>query len=164
MMRVNENGGTLLGEACTYENLNVIRYAIDEKNAVYDGNELLDIAVSHGHLDIVKYLVEEKGVDVNFVDKNGWSLLLHGTEQWRTEVVKYLLEKGANVNSTTKDGTTALHIAASQHNCEIIEYLILKGADINVNDGNIPLHLAAQDDIFQNQEDKIDVMLQLTQM
>ncbi|WP_375603618.1 ankyrin repeat domain-containing protein [Wolbachia endosymbiont of Anurida maritima] len=106
MAPINEYGSTLFGQAVVGGDLDTIKYLMSRKDVTYDGNDLLEIAILNGHLDVVKYLVEEKGVDVNFVEKNGWTPLLDAVERDNVEVVEYLIEKGAYVNATTEDGTT----------------------------------------------------------
>ena len=74
-----------------------------------------------------------------------------------------MLEKKANINATTKDGSTVLHIAAHCCEFEIVKYLIEMGVDFNVKDseGNTPLHLAVQDEVFRSKEQRLNVVKHL---
>lgn len=55
---------------------------------------------------------------------------------------------------------TVLHMASQHCFLEIVECLTTNGAEVNVmdNNGNTPLHLAAQDDEYQNRDQKLDVV------
>ena len=57
-------------------------------------------------------LLLEKGADVNAKGNDGFTALMVGSLQGRTEIVKILLEKGADVNEKGNDGFTALMIAS----------------------------------------------------
>ena len=47
-------------------------------------------------------LLLERGADVNKVDENGWTALMHAAEEGHVETVTLLLERGADVNAAVK--------------------------------------------------------------
>jgi len=70
-------------------------------------------------LETVKYLVEESHVDVNAVDKDGYSAIFGAAYRGDNEVVKYLVEKGAKLDHRNNKGwsvtdmTTAPNVRSS---------------------------------------------------
>jgi ankyrin repeat protein len=70
-------------------------------------------------LDAVKYLVEEAKVDVNTVDKDGYTAIFGAAYRGDNEMVKYLVDKGARLDLRNNKGwsvtdmTTAPNVRSS---------------------------------------------------
>ncbi|TDX51126.1 ankyrin repeat protein [Orenia marismortui] len=59
------------------------------------------------YLEVIKLLLKA-GADVNSVDENGVTILMHASAVGNLDVVKMLIKNGANVNARAKNGLTAL--------------------------------------------------------
>lgn len=100
--------------------------------------------------NFVKFL--DYGYDVNHIDSEGLTLLMH-CARWDWEWgVRTLLERGADPSIRDKDGETALfYVCGLPYVCydEIIDALLEYGADINAtdNDGNTALLRIAHEEI-----------------
>ena len=72
----------------------------------------LGLAYLKGHLGCADLLLKLSGVDVNFRDENGATLLLKTCELNMSvdtmEQLKYLIKKGADVLAQTIDGQNAV--------------------------------------------------------
>jgi hypothetical protein len=108
----------------------------------------------------VDKLLLEQGIDVNYVDDDGQTLLMscvrtplvscvRGQTKHRVARLKQLLEHGANVHLVDDEGMTALHhlIAhsdGSHFDIKAFEMLVQYGSSLNKNliDGSTVLHLA----------------------
>jgi ankyrin repeat protein len=73
-----------------------------------------------------------EGANINEVDKNGATPLMHAIWNGQTETAKALVSMGADVNVKDSQNSTALLYAASHGYYELTEILIKKGADINI--------------------------------
>ena len=86
---------------------------------------------------------DERLRDVNAMDENGWTLLLHactgpyfdqesysGDDEAYVDLVRYLITQGANVRHVAdEDGSTAMSVACSRGVCaEIVAELLSAGA------------------------------------
>lgn len=73
-------------------------------------------------------------------------------------MIHYLLSKGANITSQNEQGLTALHVASQIGWIEGVEELIrLQAAMIPDRNGNLPTHIAAQ----QNNREMIQLFARL---
>lgn len=93
----------------------------------YGGNALIP-ACEKGYLSTVRKLLEETTVDVNLVNRLGWTALLEtiiGSDGGETqqEIVKLLLQHGADKNIADKDGVTPMEHANKMEYLEIMEVL-----------------------------------------
>ena len=96
----------------------------------------------------------ESGIDVNFIDKDGFSSLHHATIMGDSEIMSFLVKKGADVNCKSRSGYTPLlwGLCANilerdiQKHLDALEFLIKHGADINAttNDGKSSLIVALE--------------------
>ena len=76
-----------------------------------------------------------KGKDINAIDKDGKTILMHASIEGKTEVARFLIENGANVNTGGKKfGLSALGWVASKGHSEIVELLVDNQADVNAED------------------------------
>lgn len=72
----------------------------------------------------------EAGVDVDFVDDDGWSALFHACGEGHLHVVEWLTEDcGANVELKDPDGCTPLWVASFNNRRNVVQHLLLIGAD-----------------------------------
>ncbi len=89
-------------------------------------------ASERGHVEVVRYLLEESDVDVDHVNRLGWTALLEaiilsdGGPAHR-EIVRMLLEAGADPDLADGDGVTPLAHARSRGFDEIVA--LLEAAD-----------------------------------
>lgn len=85
------------------------------------------------------------GIDINLLDENGNSALMHQITQRRFEVVDKLIENNADINLYNYSGS-ALHRACIAKNIELVKKFI--SMDVNLScidgEGNTALHIAAR--------------------
>lgn len=100
--------------------------------------------------------------DINFQDKNGYTILALAVIYNEFVLVKYLIDAGVNLNIQTRDinepGLTPLmHATIKSSRFNIAKLLIECGADINLQDdyGNTALHYA----ISYNREKIVKLLL-----
>ncbi|KQK18810.1 ankyrin repeat domain-containing protein EMB506, chloroplastic [Brachypodium distachyon] len=130
-----------------------------EEQAILDQNETPDIAeISspkwhplHTYALALQIPLMDKlldsGVDINLVDKDGFTPLHKAIIGKKEAVISHLLRKGANPHVRDRDGATPLHYAVQVGALQTVKLLINKyTVDVNVADvdGWTPLHLAIQ--------------------
>ncbi|KAK6928229.1 Ankyrin repeat [Dillenia turbinata] len=88
----------------------------------------------------------EHGVDINSVDKDGFTALHTAIIGKKEAVISHLLRKGANPHIRDQDGATPLHYAVQVGAVQTVKLLIKYKVDINAEDdeGWTPLHIAVQ--------------------
>ncbi len=91
------------------------------------------------------------GANVNAIDDEGETALMHAALNGHLDVVRALLEKDAEVNTKSDKDLTALILAATGKSVEIVKVLLNKGADVNAKQvqGFTALHLAVQHGNFE---------------
>lgn len=97
----------------------------------YGGTALIP-AAEKGHIENVRTLLKA-GVDVNHINKLGWTALLEAIiltngGKKHIEIVKLLIQNGANVNLPDKDGVTPLQHARKKRFKEMEKLLEKAGA------------------------------------
>nr|WP_145415108.1 ankyrin repeat domain-containing protein [Paenibacillus xylanexedens] len=98
----------------------------------YGGTALIP-ASEHGYVDVVRELLTNTKVDVNHVNKLGWTALLEaiilndGNER-QQETIELLIHHGADVNLADGDGVTPLRHARAKDFKEIEAILLQAGA------------------------------------
>lgn len=96
----------------------------------YGGTALIP-AAHHGHVEVVRELVSTSDVDVNHVNKPGWTALLEavilgdGGERYQ-RIVRILLDHGADPRIADRDGVDPLAHAERRRYREIAA--IIRGA------------------------------------
>lgn len=112
---------TPLDSAIRLGHVNMVKLLINSGADL--GIESLGTAVGWENAEIIKIILEN-GADVNYVNKDG-NTMLHHAVHWSNnkEIVQILLEHGAEVNAKNNDGLTPLHYA--QYNLNHKEMIVL---------------------------------------
>ena len=97
------------------------------------GGTALIPASERGHVEVVRYLLAESDVDVDHVNRLGWTALLEAIVlgdggRGHQEVVDLLLEAGADPDLADKDGVRPLTLARDRGQTEIARALEAAGA------------------------------------
>src|SRR5437870_8575858 len=105
------------------------------------GSPDLLVATRNGDHAQVRKLIET-GADVNTVDKDGTTALMHSVIESDVKMMKLLIDKGANVNAKNSLDSTALMYAAT--NLAKTRVLLDAGADVKVKGkrGATPMNVA----------------------
>jgi ankyrin repeat protein len=98
----------------------------------YGGIALIP-ASERGHVETVRYLLSETDVDVDHVNKLGWTALLEAIllsdgGPRHQEIVRLLIEAGADTDLADKDGVKPLSHARARGQREIAAILEAEGA------------------------------------
>ncbi|XP_065880110.1 ankyrin repeat domain-containing protein EMB506, chloroplastic [Euphorbia lathyris] len=126
--------------------------AILQQNATYNMGKLstdkwkpLQTLALSGQIRFMDTLLEE-GLDIDSVDKDGFTALHKAIMGRKDSVITHLLRKGASPHITDRDGASPLHHAVQVGALQIVKLLIKCKADVNVadNEGWTPLHVALQ--------------------
>lgn len=97
------------------------------------GGTALIPASEHGYVENVRVILEHTDVDVNLINKPGWTALLEaiyygdGGPRYQ-ETLKLLIEHGADVNIADAKGVTPLQHAQSRGFQKVSQILIAAGA------------------------------------
>ncbi|KAI9043325.1 uncharacterized protein KD926_003855 [Aspergillus affinis] len=97
-----------------------------------------------GRLDSIPFFIE-KGLDLEFQNDQGRTVLHAAVQHGQFEFVQTLLRFGAKVDATDYRNKTVLHIAAENgYTMDIFSCLVKAGANVNAVDcdGNTPFHEA----------------------
>ncbi len=86
-----------------------------------------------GNLDRVEGWIQ-KGADINCVNFNGETALMHAAMGGNFAIVQLLITKGADVNHGDRDRKNALMIAMGYGEETIARFLIEHGANVNIGD------------------------------
>jgi ankyrin repeat protein len=99
-------------------------------------------AAKNGNLRLVKELLAE-GVDVNYQNFNGETILHIAASRGHFAMVQYLLRKGANVNAVTGKNWQPIHHAMRFEHAQIANYLLANNASLSTktSDGLTALEL-----------------------
>lgn len=79
-------------------------------------------AANDGNLASVQYHIEQ-GVDIESVNKDGYTALFVAARDGRLDIVEYLVEQGANINHRDRWGRTVSNIAERRRRLAVVEYL-----------------------------------------
>jgi ankyrin repeat protein len=98
----------------------------------YGGIALIP-ASERGHVETVRYLLQESDVDVDHVNRLGWTALLEAIllsdgGPRHQEIVRLLIENGADVDLADGDGVRPLAHARTRGQTEIAALLVEAGA------------------------------------
>ncbi|MEO5964387.1 MAG: ankyrin repeat domain-containing protein, partial [Candidatus Limnocylindrales bacterium] len=97
------------------------------------GGVALIPASERGHVEVVRYLLAESDVDVDHVNRLGWTALLEAIVlsdggPAHQEIVGLLIEHGADVDLADGNGVTPLSHARTRGYAEIVRLLEAEGA------------------------------------
>ncbi len=144
-LQTNNQNTNCLMYACAYNNLNIIKYLIDDikintMQTNDDGVSCLAYAcLTNPNLDIIIYLIEYQNLNPGDTDNMGSNCLMFACLQNdNINVIKYLIEQKIDVNEVNEDELNCLMFACiSNSNIEIIKYLINEQKmDINKQNSN----------------------------
>jgi len=98
----------------------------------YGGTALIP-ASERGHVDVVRYLLEQTDVDIDHVNRLGWTALLEAIvlgngDASHQEVVRLLIDHGADLDIADKEGVRPLAHARARSQAEIVAMLEAAGA------------------------------------
>jgi ankyrin repeat protein len=124
-------GKTLLHAACWSDNMELIRYLVEEKHLNTnaqdnDGLTPLVECIQQGKVETFEYLMKQttNSVDTKLVDKSGNNVMHYAAGKGSLSVLKELVDKGVNYNLQNHDGQTPMDFASKHGNVEAIKYLI----------------------------------------
>lgn len=116
-------------------------------NAPLDnGIPVIEHAWRRGNMRQVKALVNVPGIQLDYPDEQGETLLHKAAGAGDTEFCVTLIDKGADPNKADEFGNTPLHHAAFTGQLDAIQVLVEKGANPNQadQDGRSPLNQSAR--------------------
>lgn len=87
----------------------------------------LHCVIKSKHPHLVDYFIK-KGCDINYADKNGFTLLHHAAYKDNLEMIKELVFNGITIDAQDTSGHSPLFIAMRVRALKAIPYLILLGA------------------------------------
>ena len=146
--RQQQVGNTMLSIAARSNQVNLVRYLLEECGAEVDQRDTSEVApvtplwlaVERRHLDAVCLLLQH-GADVNAKGECDSPIVLLGAQNINLKIVEILISNGADINAADEWGYTPLH--AAMWNMDLMRLLLESGADMEAKDhnGNTILHL-----------------------
>ncbi|ODB94695.1 hypothetical protein A3197_18265 [Candidatus Thiodiazotropha endoloripes] len=108
--------------------------ALVEKNILHLKKEAID-QIKECNADKISKIID-MGLDIDFLDDNGWSMLMTSSYMGNISCVKYLLENNADPNITDSQGKSALLLTLvsdkdDDTKANILKLLISSGANSN---------------------------------
>lgn len=89
-----------------------------------NGIGIFDEAMNYNDLDFIKYLIEEKGFNPNVTNrKSGFTPLMQAVSYGHIEIVKYLVNLGVEVDIKDNFGFSAKEYARKLGQARVLEYL-----------------------------------------
>ena len=139
----DEDSVTYLMSAAEHNASECIQFFIDLGLDIHKQDFVQSTALNYCNtIDSAKRLIEA-GADINYIDGQGYSLLMSAAEDNNIPLLKYLLTAGAdpNVSST---GVIALHHATKSNSLEAMKILLDAGSNPSQPDVDkwTPLHAA----------------------
>ncbi|XP_065830441.1 death-associated protein kinase dapk-1-like isoform X2 [Oscarella lobularis] len=137
------------GRQALYESLNTREGPTWYEDAVRDFVTSDDEDVN----DVIQYLVVEKQIDVNSVDREKRTPVLHACYcRSSIVVIQLLMELGANILGRDSNGQNALHLTVSSSNIDsskIVDFLLENGVDVTCKDkyGKLPYQVASNGEV-----------------
>lgn len=104
-------------------------------------------AAEMNRIDILKSKLQMSPLDITQTDLSGKSLLILACEKGHVNIVKYLVDNSDDLlMMDTCQGLFPTHVCAQNNNLECLNILYDFGASLQpkTNDGDTPLHLAAE--------------------
>ncbi|XP_013405621.1 tankyrase-like protein isoform X2 [Lingula anatina] len=167
--RPDSSGNTCLHYACAYGWYFCMKMLLDagaDPNLPNDWKLTpLGVAYLKGHRGLSEILLDLPGIDIDFKDEGGKTLLLNEAAKWGENqyknICKLVKDKGASCTVVDNDGNGALHLIAKQtlpfkvdeseavvqnwisDTLKVVELLLENGCEVNAeNDKTTPIMLA----------------------
>jgi len=114
-------------------------------------------SVLRGEIEGVRAAVKDALDQIDAVDRDGRTALMHAIIDKNADIALILLEGGANPNAKDADGNTPLHFATQGYDPKMAALLLANGAEVDPldNNGNSPLSNA----VFNSQGNGELIML-----
>lgn len=112
----------------------LIENGVETEVIAPDGNPLLVWAALHQKCNVID--LAASGADVNAVDKDGKSALMHLIDDGTVDQISALIKHGANVDHQDNSGKTPLMQTAFYGQLETATMLLKYGADASLKDKN----------------------------
>ncbi len=125
----SSNGTSILIQAVSGGQLDVVKYVIEEADTYVDSEYGLRYAAQYGYSEILQYLIEKAGAKVN--DHNGLALC-NAVKNGYLDIVRYLIVVAGAFIHASND--FPLRIALKQSNLKMARYLVYMKADFFIND------------------------------
>lgn len=122
---------TLLSENSDIEV--VLSLLTADLNQLVHGRNALGLAAENGNEALVQTLIDH-GANVELLDGDKWSALMHAAACGHFGCVRILLDYGTNIDSQDNHNGTALIQAARRGHETISGYLIERGANVHIQD------------------------------
>lgn len=125
---------------------NLIFILLITGSPIVNAGAIVDDTLQSLQLDDASGVLEglQRGMDVNFVNEDGYSLLMLAAKEGSPKVTAVLLNAGAKTHLSNTYGDNALLLATFAGHEEIVDMLLAKRASLEGNArGWTPLHYAA---------------------
>ncbi len=103
--------------------MNVMKKKFDEAKSMLYKNNFNDFVA-----------LVERFENLNFVDKDGRTLLVYSILCNNQLFLKYLIERGVDVNLADRNGWSPLHFSVNENLIELTQFLLDNGAKVNAQD------------------------------
>ena len=116
------------------------------------GMNCLHIAAKNGHLSLCKTLIDKYKFDVDNVNNEGQTALLHSARSGSYELFTYFVDIGANIECKNNLGWNSLHIAARYGHFNLCKRLVNKhkfNVQLVDKDGWRSLHHSARSGSYE---------------
>ncbi|XP_067664250.1 putative ankyrin repeat protein RF_0381 [Haliotis asinina] len=144
----DEYHSTILHIACETENLNIVKYILNENIVDINSRDDDDMtplmtAALWGHADVFCVLVG-KGADLLLVTDDKRTMLHFACSGGSITIVKHVLSHTrVDINSRDHEGTTPVINAASYGHKDVFDLLVRKGADLTLKNDSDTILCAA---------------------
>lgn len=150
---------TAMHYACSFNNHQALILLLEGNakllNEQYpDGSNPATVAVQNSSADVLLHFLEDCGLNPDYIDSQGISLLEHALDCNVTDesiaCLEFLIGANPNVNIATRSGSDPLFISLANNKTEFAQILIAAGANVNESDANkcFPITIAAQKNNF----------------
>ena len=152
----DEDGWAALHHSARNGSYDLVKYFADKGadiNLVDEsGMNCLHIAAKNGHLSLCKTLIDKYKFDVDNVNNEGQTALLHSARSGSYELFTYFVDIGANIECKNNLGWNSLHIAARYGHFNLCKRLVNKhkfNVQLVDKDGWRPLHHSARSGSYE---------------
>ena len=83
------------------------------------------------HSEIVELLIDNKA-NINAIDSNGATALIHALSINNFNIASILINKGADINKIDNFGIAPIHIVILKNNYELFQLLVNKNVNLDV--------------------------------